>query len=58
MFTYEIERYGLKATAEITGNIETDGLIVTIKVGKDTLSETELTAVEVQALRQFFTDGE
>lgn len=58
MFTYEIERQGLKAQAEITGNIETEGLIVTIKIGKNILSEIELTPVQTQALRKFFKDGE
>jgi hypothetical protein len=58
MFTYEIERQGLKAQAEITGNIETEGLIVTIKIGKNILSEIELTPVQIQALRKFFKDGE
>jgi hypothetical protein len=58
MFTYEIERQGLKAQAEITGNIETEGLIVTIKIGKNILSEIELTPVQIQALRKLFKDGE
>jgi hypothetical protein len=58
MFKQEIERYGLKGQVEITGNIETEGLIVTIKIGKNILSEIELTPVQIQALRKFFKDGE
>jgi hypothetical protein len=58
MFTQEIERYGLKGQVEITGNIETEGLIVIVKIGKDTLSETELTPVQAEALRNYFKDGE